>query len=75
VYNGKYIRPSNYADLDKLAAGAVGGAIAGLTLGKGVPLLTRGISAFRTAFPKVATGIDLALTADGVRNLATENGI
>jgi hypothetical protein len=23
VYNGKYIHPSNYADLDKLAAGAV----------------------------------------------------
>lgn len=57
------------------AVGTVGGAIAGLTLGKGVPLITRGISAFRTAFPKVATGIDLVLTADGIRNLATENGI
>ena len=57
------------------AIGTVGGAIAGLTLGKGVPLITRGISAFRTAFPKVTTGIDLVLTADGIRNLATENGI
>lgn len=57
------------------AIGTVGGAIAGLTLGKGVPLITKGISAFRTAFPKVATGIDFALTADGIRNLATENGI
>ena len=57
------------------AVGTVVGAIAGLTLGKGVPLITKGISAFRTAFPKVATGIDLVLTADGIRNLATENGI
>lgn len=57
------------------AIGTVGGAIAGLTLGKGVPIITRGISAFRTAFPKIATGIDLVLTADGIRNLATENGI
>ena len=57
------------------AVGTIGGAIAGLTLGSGIPLLTRGISAFRTAFPKVATGIDLVLTADGVRNLATKNGI
>ena len=57
------------------AIGTVGGAIAGLTLGKGVPLITKGISAFRTAFPKVATGIDFVLTADGIRNLATENGI
>lgn len=55
--------------------GTVGGAIAGLTLGKGIPLITRGISAFRTAFPKVAAGIDGILTADGIRNLATENGI
>lgn len=57
------------------AVGTVGGAIAGLTLGKGVPFITRGISAFRTAFPKLATGIDFVLTADGIRNLATENGI
>lgn len=57
------------------AIGTAGGAIAGLTLGNGIPLLTRGISAFGTAFPKVATGIDLVLTADGIRNLATENGI
>lgn len=57
------------------AVGTVGGAIAGLTLGKGVPLITRGISAFRSAFPKLATGIDFVLTADGIRNLATENGI
>lgn len=57
------------------AVGTVGGAIAGLTLGNGIPLITKGISAFRTAFPKVATGIDFVITADGIRNLATENGI
>lgn len=57
------------------AIGTVGGAIAGLTLGKGVPALMRGVKAFRTAHPIISGAIDTGLTIDGVRNALSDNGI
>ena len=57
------------------AIGTVGGAIAGLTLGKGVPALMRGVKAFRTAHPIISGAIDTGLTVDGVRNALSDNGV
>lgn len=57
------------------AVGTVGGAIAGLTLGKGVPALMRGVKAFRTAHPIISGAIDTGLTVDGVRNALSDNGV
>ena len=55
--------------------GTVGGAIAGLTLGKGVPALMRGVKAFRAAHPIISGAIDTGLTVDGVRNALSDNGV
>lgn len=57
------------------AVGTVGGAIAGLTLGKGVPALMKGVKAFRTAHPIISGAIDAGLTIDGVRNALSDNGV
>lgn len=57
------------------AIGTVGGAIAGLTLGKGVPALMKGVKAFRTAHPIISGAIDTGLTIDGVRNALSDNGV
>jgi hypothetical protein len=57
------------------AIGTVGGAIAGLTLGKGVPALMRGVKAFRTAHPIISGAIDAGLTVDGVRNALSNEGV
>lgn len=57
------------------AFGTVGGAIAGLTLGKGVPALMRGVKTFRAAHPIISGAIDTGLTVDGVRNALSDNGV
>lgn len=57
------------------AIGTVGGAIAGLTLGNGIPALWKGIQTFRAAHPIISGVIDAGLTIDGVRNALSNNGI
>lgn len=57
------------------AVGTVGGAIVGLTLGKGVPVLMKGVKAFRAAHPIISGAIDAGLTVDGVRNALSDNGV
>ena len=57
------------------AVGTVGGAIAGLTLGNGVPALWKGIQAFRTAHPIISGAIDAGLTIDGVRHALSNEGV
>ena len=55
--------------------GTVGGAIAGLTLGKGVPALMKGVNTFRAAHPIISGAIDAGLTVDGIRNALSGNGV
>lgn len=57
------------------AVGTIGGAIAGLTLGQGVPALMKGVQTFRTAHPIISGAIDAGLTVDGVRNALSDNGV
>ena len=57
------------------AIGTVGGAVAGLTLGNGIPALWKGIQAFRATHPIISGVIDAGLTIDGVRNALSDNGV
>ena len=57
------------------AIGTVGGAIAGLTIGNGLPALSRGIQTFNTLYPIPARALNTMFAADGVRHLLSGNGV